>query len=311
MTSITQAPEWMTMTQWVTNKSFILLFIAFVVLALLERLYYAIKLPKQYPDLDALSSIGTGFFARGIRAVIDYFLLFTVYIWAYNNLRMFDLSNSLWGFVVGVLIHDFAWYWQHRIKHRVSIFWSEHQVHHSSNTFTFPVAQRAGFANRILRSPAYALAAVAGVSPEQFAVVSVVTLTWGIVSHSETIPKLGWLEGIMVTPSMHRVHHGTQPQYIDKNYGEFFAIWDRMFGTYQEEGEKVNYGLVTPLTTLNPITIQFAGFGWLWRRWNASNNWLDKLTYMVAPPEWQHKSLRLAEQQAEEEANKQKELPAA
>jgi sterol desaturase/sphingolipid hydroxylase (fatty acid hydroxylase superfamily) len=289
MTAITQVPEWIPMTQWISERGFLLILTVFVAMVLLERLYYAIKLPKQYPDLDALSSFGTGLINRGLRVIIDYFLLFTIYIWVYNNLSLFDLSNSIWGFVVGLVLHDFAWYWQHRIRHRVSFFWAEHLVHHSSNTFTFPVAQRACFTGRILRSPAFAIAAIAGVSPEQFAVVTVITFIWGIVSHSDTIPKLGWLEGVMVTPSMHRVHHGTQAEYIDKNYGEFFAIWDRMFGTYQEEIEKVNFGLVTSLKSLNPIVVQFSGYGWLWHRWNASKNWMDKIIYMVAPPEWQHK----------------------
>jgi sterol desaturase/sphingolipid hydroxylase (fatty acid hydroxylase superfamily) len=288
----TELPEWLEFTHWISEIGFLIILCSFVVMVLLERLYYAVYLPKKYPDLDALSSLATGMFARGLRAVIDYFLLFTMYTWVYNNFKIFDLSFTLWGFVVGLVLHDVAWYWQHRIRHRVSFFWAEHIVHHSSNTFTFPVAQRACFTNRLLRSPAFAIAALAGVSPEQFGVVTVITFTWGIFSHSNTVPKLGWLEGIMVTPSMHRVHHGSQPQYIDKNYGEFFAIWDRLFGTYQEEEETVKFGLVTPLESLNPIVVQFSGYGWLWRRWNASKSGLDKLQYMIQPPEWQHKKKR-------------------
>lgn len=285
-----QDPIWLDYSQWLHSKKFIILVTIFFGLSLLERIYYAIYHPKQYPDLDALSSIASGFIARGIRMLIDVFLVFTIYIWVYENLKLFDLSKSLWGFAIGLLLHDFAWYWQHRIKHRSGFFWADHLVHHSSNTFTFPVAQRASFANRLLRSPAFAIAALAGVSPTQFAVIAIVANFWGIITHSNTIGKLGFLEGILVTPSSHRVHHGTQPHYIDKNYGEFFSIWDRLFGTYQEEDEPVKFGLVTPLETLNPVTIQFSGFAWLWRRLKSTDSWMDRLNYLWRPPEWQHKT---------------------
>jgi sterol desaturase/sphingolipid hydroxylase (fatty acid hydroxylase superfamily) len=281
-------PEWLAYSDWLSNHSFVLIAGIFIVSVISERAYYAIYRPGEYPDLDSLSSIGTGLLGRAMQVVIDFFLLFTIYLWVFENFRIFDLSYSIWGFVVGLLIHDFAWYWQHRIRHRVGFLWADHQVHHSSNTYTFPVAQRACFSARLLRSPAFALAALVGVDPSQFLVVAIVAQTWGIFTHSNTVGKLGWLEGILVTPSMHRVHHGTQPQYIDKNYGEFFAIWDRAFGTYQEENETVKFGLVTPITTLNPIKIQFAGYGWLWKRLRSSSNWLDKINYLWRPPEWQH-----------------------
>lgn len=283
-------PEWFAYSQWLADHNLVLIVSIFFLFTFAERIYYAVKRPGQYPDKDALSSISTGLVSRAMQMVIDAFLIFTVYLWVYENFRLLDLSHSLWGFAAGLVIHDFAWYWQHRIRHRVGFLWADHLVHHSSNTYTFPVAQRACFSARLLRSPAFSLAALAGVAPEQFMVVAIVAQTWGIITHSNTIGKLGWLEGILVTPSMHRVHHGSQPQYIDKNYGEFFAIWDRLFGTYQEEKEPVKFGLVTPITTLNPVKIQFTGYAWLWRRLRASSNWLDKLNYMWRPPEWQHGS---------------------
>ncbi len=281
-------PIWLAYSQWLSDHGVVILAGTFIIFTILERLYYAVYLPKQYPDLDSLSSLATGLVSRGLRIVIDLFLLFTVYLWVFDNFKIFDLSNSILGFAVGLLMHDFAWYWQHRMRHRMGFLWADHQVHHSSNTYTFAVAQRACFSGRLLRSPAFAMAALVGVSPSQFVVVAIIAQAWGIITHSNTIGKLGWLEGILVTPSMHRVHHGSQPQYIDKNYGEFTAIWDRMFGTYQEENETVKFGLVTPLTALNPITIQFAGYGWLWRRLKSSSNWLDKINYLWRPPEWQH-----------------------
>lgn len=281
-------PTWMAYSQWMQDNLFIILVFIFFGLSIAERIYYGVRHPNQYPDLDALSSIATGFFARIIRVAIDLFLVFTIYIWVFENIKLFDLSHSLWGFPIGLLLHDFAWYWQHRIKHRSGFFWADHLVHHSSNTFTFPVAQRASFANRLLRSPAFAIAALAGVSPTQFAVVTIVANFWGIITHSNTIGRLGWLEGVLVTPSSHRVHHGTQPQYIDKNYGEFFCFWDRMFGTYQKEDVPVKFGLVTPLETLNPFTIQISGFQWLWKRLKSTTSWKDRLNYLWRPPEWQH-----------------------
>jgi len=287
----------MAYSQWFSDNGVAIMAGTFIVLALLERIYYAVYHPKKYPDADSVSSLATGFVSRSVRSVIDLFLVFTVYLWVFDNFRIFDLSYSIWGFAVGLVMHDFAWYWQHRIRHRVGFLWADHQVHHSSNTFTFSVAQRACFSGRLLSSPMFAIAAVVGVSPSQFVVALVIAKAWGIITHSDTMGKFGWLEGIIVTPSMHRVHHGTQPQYVDKNYGHCFAIWDRIFGTYQEENEAVKYGLVTPLTTLNPLTIQIAGYGWLWRRLKSSSNWLDKLNYFWRPPEWQHATEQASQQE--------------
>lgn len=285
---MSQQTHWLEMSYWLEGHYLAITAVTFLLLMLAERLYYAIYLPKQYPDLDSLSNLATGLLAMAIRMVIDFFIYFTIYIWVYENIKLFDFSMSPWGFVVGFILHDLAWYIQHRIKHRVGFFWAIHSVHHSSNVYTIPVSQRSSFANRLLRSPIFAMMALAGVSPVQLVVVIIVTNFWGILAHTTTIGKMGWLEGILVTPSAHRVHHGSQPHYIDKNYGEVLCLWDRLFGTYQAEDVPVKFGLVTPLQTLNPIKIQMAGFEWLWKRMLAAPTWQDKLNYLWRPAEWRH-----------------------
>jgi len=287
--------NWLDISYWLESHYLAIMTVMFLVLMLAERFYYAVYLPKQYPDKDSLSNLATGLLARAIRMVIDFFIAFTLYVWVFENIKLFDFSQSMWGFLVGFILHDLAWYTQHRIKHRVGVFWSMHQVHHSSNIFTIPVSQRSSFANRLLRSPIFAMMALAGISPLQFMVIIIFTNFWGILTHSNTIGKLGWLEGVLVTPSSHRVHHGSQAHYIDKNYGEILCLWDRLFGTYQEEDEPVKFGLVTPLTTLNPIKIQMAGFQWLWKRLVSAPTWQDKLSYLWRPAEWQHSASEVKE----------------
>ena len=283
-----QQSTWLDVSYWLESHYLAIMAVMFLLLTLSERFYYAIYLPKQYPDQDSFSNLATGLLARAIRMLIDFFIAFTLYIWVFENIKLFDFSLSVWGFLVGFILHDLAWYTMHRIKHRVGVFWAMHQVHHSSNIFTIPVSQRASFANRLLRSPIFAMMALAGISPIQFMVITIFTNFWGILTHSNTIGKLGWLEGVLVTPSSHRVHHGSQAHYIDKNYGEILCIWDRLFGTYQEEDEPVKFGLVTPITTLNPFKIQIAGFQWLWKRLVSAPTWQDKLNYLWRPAEWQH-----------------------
>jgi sterol desaturase/sphingolipid hydroxylase (fatty acid hydroxylase superfamily) len=285
---MSQEATWFDYSFWLEGHYLAITAATFALLMVAERVYYAVYLPKKYPDMDSLSSLATGLLARGIRMVMDVFILFTLYIWVFDNIKLFDFSNSYWGFLVGFILHDLAWYWQHRIKHRVGFFWAIHQVHHSSNTYTIPVSQRASFANRLLRSPIFAIIALAGVSPLQFTVIIIFTNFWGIFVHTNAIGKMGWLEGVLITPSAHRVHHGAQAHYIDKNYGEILCLWDRIFGTYQREDVPVDFGLVTPLTTLNPIKIQLAGFAWLWCRVVSAPTWRGKLNYLWRPAEWRH-----------------------
>lgn len=139
----------------------------------------------------------------------------------------------------------------------------------------------------LLSRPTMYLLAVVGLTPLHFVAVTIVTNIWGIAQHTALVGKLGWLEWILATPSNHRVHHGCDDEYIDRNYGEVLIIWDLLLGTYQPETTEPTYGVKTPIDTYNPARIQVAGLRWLAAKVGRASGPGDKLRCLVMPPEWE------------------------
>lgn len=174
------------------------------------------------------------------------------------------LGTGAWGWLAAFVLYDFAWYVNHRMGHRVGVLWAMHHVHHSCPQYNMTVASRGFVAdNSLLLHPVFYLLPIFGLSPLHFVTVKIVTNIWGIAQHTGLVGRLGVIDRWIATPSSHRVHHGSQPQYLDKNYGEVLMIWDRIFGTYEPEVELPKYGVVDPVETANPLKIQVAGFRWL------------------------------------------------
>jgi sterol desaturase/sphingolipid hydroxylase (fatty acid hydroxylase superfamily) len=210
--------------------------------------------------------------------------------YVYDHWRLFTLPDaSAWTWVFAFLLHDFLYYLDHRIAHKTGLFWAFHQVHHSSEEYNLTVAAR-GFAldGTNLIKPVFLLSPLLGVSMFQLVVVTVFTNMWGIFVHTRTVRKISWTEFIFCTPSNHRVHHGTEVKYLDRNYGQVLIIWDRIFGSYQEEQEEPTYGLMKQIETLNPLRIQFTGVVWLWSQIQSAERWSDKFRYLYMPPGWRH-----------------------
>jgi hypothetical protein len=184
---------------------------------------------------------------------------------------------------------DFSGYWVHRLNHTINIFWNNHLVHHSSEEFNLACALRQSI-SVFLRIFTFLLlpAAVFGVPQNVIAVVAPLHLFAQLWYHTRHIKTMGWLEYVIVTPAHHRVHHAINPEYLDKNYGQIFIFWDRMFGTFQEERDDIPavYGITRPVRTWNPIKINFLH---LWSliqdAWHA-NSWKDKLRIWFMPLGW-------------------------
>ena len=253
-----------------------------------ERLWYAVRRPGLYDVKDALNNFALNMMNGVADLVVGRLLPFVAYVYVYEHFRIGDLSGAALGLVVAFLVHELAYYWDHRIGHRVSLFWAFHQVHHSSNEFNYTVAARGCWFDGVFRKTFVLAAAVLGVSPVQFFAVEILKNMYGIFNHSRFIPKLGVLEAFVATPANHRVHHGTEPKYIDRNYGQVLVIWDRLFGTFQREEETPRFGLVKPYRGANPLATQVHGVRWLFDRINSAPRWIDKLRYLVGPPEWSH-----------------------
>ena len=209
------------------------------------------------------------------------------------------------------VLEDFMYYWLHRVDHFCRLFWATHVTHHSSPYFNLTVGFRSSVLEPLYRFIYFIPIALLGFQPVDIAFVYAATQTWGILVHTEKIKKLGWLEHILVTPSHHRVHHGSNPLYLDKNMGMFLIIWDKLFGTFQPElpaasYQPIQYGLTRPLEKQDPVHI-------LVHEWKQIGSDLGKkglsfrqrLYYLFGPPGWSHDGSRHTSRELREREKQQ------
>jgi sterol desaturase/sphingolipid hydroxylase (fatty acid hydroxylase superfamily) len=201
--------------------------------------------------------------------------------------RLIDLSEIIpvWAmWVVTFILIDLVFYIYHRMSHRVRFLWAIHMSHHSSEEMNFAVSFRQAWLGPVSKIPFFMTLPLMGLDPTIIAIAGVVSTLWGIVGHTQIINKLGPIEWIFNTPSHHRVHHGSNEQYIDKNYGNLFIIWDRFFGTFEPEKEAVKYGLVNNVDTFNPIKITIMGWTSILRDMKNSQTFRQALYLFFGPP---------------------------
>ncbi len=182
-----------------------------------------------------------------------------IYAVLYDQFRLLtwqESSTAVWW--IGIVGYDFLFYFWHRSSHRVNLLWAAHAVHHQSEDFNLAVALRQGWLEEITSLMFHLALALVGVPPLTYAAARGVSLLYQFLLHTQLVGSFGRLEGFFNTPSAHRVHHGINPQYIDKNFGAIFTVWDRIFGTYEREGEKVRYGVTEQLRSYNPFWANFA-----------------------------------------------------
>ncbi|MBL7778176.1 MAG: sterol desaturase family protein [Chitinophagales bacterium] len=159
----------------------------------------------------------------------------------------------IFNYFMVLVIADFCQYWLHRFSHEINILWAGHVTHHSNEEYNLGVAVRQNALEGIYTWVFFLPLAFLGIPWQMFVTAYAVSLLWQFLVHTQWIKKLGWLEHVMSTPSHHRVHHGRNAQYIDKNYGAFFIVWDKLFGTFEPEVEAVDYGITAPLQSQNPL----------------------------------------------------------
>jgi sterol desaturase/sphingolipid hydroxylase (fatty acid hydroxylase superfamily) len=201
------------------------------------------------------------------------------------GLAPWSIPTTWWSALLALLAVDFMYYWDHRVAHRVRLIWAiAHSVHHSSPLYNQTVGLRISFVDGFTSPWFYVPVILVGFDPLLVAGAFGVILGYQQWLHTETVGKLRWLDGWLNTPSNHRVHHGVQPQYIDRNYGAVLMLWDRLFGTYAEEDEAARYGLTQPIDTHHPLRIHTAEALKLWHDVRAARDWRDRLRLLVAPP---------------------------
>lgn len=265
----------------------------FILLMVLEALVSWRRGWGFYKLNDTLINMSLG----STRQVVDIFtkvFLFAAYVAIYNWGHWLELSaTSWWHWVLVALAVDFVYYWQHRWSHEINLLWAGHLVHHSSEEFNISVALRQSFVHDLMVYPLFFLLALLGLPPFEFFVGVAFLAIYQYWIHTRAIPRLPeWIEGIFNTPSAHRVHHGSNPQYLDKNYAGLFIFIDRLFGTYQAEKDPVRYGLTVPVKTWNPMWANVHYFVELFHTSTQAQGWRNKLTVWFAHPGWLPTNLR-------------------
>ena len=260
----------------------------FLGLVLLEKLYGYIRFKDTFKPLDTISSLSSGY-TNSLKDVLG--LSFTVisYTWLVGKLAIFQIEETLLIYFIAFMALDFAGYWVHRLSHEINFFWNKHAIHHSSEEFNLGCALRQSISSFVNIFTVFLIpAAIFGVPAMVIAVIAPIHLFAQFWYHTVYIKKMGFLEKIIVTPSHHRVHHAINPEYLDKNHGQIFIFWDKLFGTFQEELASVPpvYGITRPASTWNPIKINFQHVGLLIQdAWRATN-WKDKFTIWFKPTGW-------------------------
>jgi alkylglycerol monooxygenase len=221
--------------------------------------------------------------------VFSKFVLLGIYVWCYEHLRLATLPlDAWWVWLSGLIAYDFFYYWQHRLSHEVGVLWASHVVHHQSEDFNLSTALRQTSTSFLLAWLFYLPMALAGYPPLVFVVVALIDLLYQFWIHTEQIRKLGWFDRVFASPSNHRVHHGVNDRYLDKNYGGIFILWDRWFGTFidEDDAEPVIYGTRSPLRSFDPLWANLEVYVALARdAWHA-RRWRDKLLVWLKPPGW-------------------------
>ncbi len=261
---------------------------AFLLLLLVEYLSFRIAARedlKGYESRDTRTSLSMGvgnvIINTGWKLVV-----LVAFAAAYELTPLRVPEEAVWAWVLLFFLDDFAYYWFHRISHEVRLFWASHVVHHSSQYFNLSTALRQTWVP-MTYFPFWIPIALLGYPPWMILTMQAVSLMYQFWIHTERIGKLPRpIEFVMNTPSHHRVHHGVNDEYLDRNYAGILIIWDRMFGTFQPEEERVRYGLTKNIRTFKPFRVAFHEYQAMWRDVRAAGNWRDRFGYVFGGPAW-------------------------
>ncbi|MGB7654460.1 MAG: sterol desaturase family protein [Novosphingobium sp.] len=265
----------------------------FVLLVLIEMIWARIKSPDKYEPRDTLVSL-----AMGLGSTVAGLLtagLIGGLVYGLYQYRLFDIGWQWWAWIACFVLDDLAYYWFHRFAHRVRWIWASHVNHHSSQHYNLSTALRQTWTGTVALGFIFRLPLpLIGFHPVMVFFCGGINLIYQFWFHTEAIDKFPrWFEAVMNTPSHHRVHHATNPVYLDRNYAGVFIVWDRMFGTFQPElaGTRIHYGIVKQLGSFNLLWVAFHEWIGIARDvWTAP--WGSKLGYVWRPPGWSHDGSR-------------------
>lgn len=244
--------------------------------------------------MDTVSSLSSGM-TNTLKELIGLSIVIVSYSWMVEHFAFFQFESTLLLYVLCFIGVDFASYWSHRFNHEINIFWNRHIVHHSSEEFNLSCALRQSISSVVgIYFFLYIPLAIIGIPTQIIAVVAPLHLFAQFWYHTRLINRMGFLEHIIVTPSHHRVHHAINPEYVDKNYAAILILWDKWFGTFQEEQADIPpvYGTLKPSNTWNPILINYMhAWAVLQDAWRT-RNWFDKIRVWFMPTGWRPEDVK-------------------
>ena len=271
------------------DEAFFLIGIAMLLIEIAKGLFTRQMKAREF--LDMVASVST----QLPYLLVEVALLAFVYIGFEAFAASFvtwTLPVTWWSFALALLAADFMYYWEHRLAHEIRIFWTQHAVHHSSRHMNILVGVRFGPFEGVISALALFPLILAGFPPAFVFAGMVIVLAYQTWIHTELIGQLGPLEGLLNTPANHRVHHGCDDKYIDKNYGGILIIWDRIFGTFQREEERPNYGLKRDYHSLNPLSVWVSEWPALFKDLGSARSLGEVWMYLFARPGWRPKRVR-------------------
>ncbi len=265
----------------------------------LELVFSNIRKQESYSLKDTGQNIYLMLLNMGIDLLFRALYIGIILSFFFDHRVVNSIQNPWLYWAILIVFEDFMYYWLHRVDHQCRLFWATHVTHHSSYKFNLTVGFRSSVMEPLYRFVYFIPLALCGFQPVDIAFVYSFTQIWGILVHTEKINKLGWLEYILVTPSHHRVHHASNPKYLDKNLGMFLIIWDKLFGSFQPElppsaYQPIRYGLTKPIEKETPVTIVFHEWNNIGKDLKRKDLTLrQKWNYLFKPPGWSHDGSRL------------------
>ncbi|MDG1435304.1 MAG: sterol desaturase family protein [Saprospiraceae bacterium] len=266
----------------------------FVLMVIIEAIAAKIMGQTVNRAMDTISSLSSGM-TNTLKNLLGLSVVLVTYGWMESRFGIFEIQSTGWLFFIAFIGTDFASYWSHRFNHSINIFWNRHIVHHSSEEYNLSCALRQEISAIVgIYFFLYIPLAIIGIPQEIILVTAPIHLFAQFWYHTRLIGKMGFLEKILMTPSHHRVHHAINDIYIDKNFSAIFILWDKWFGTFQEELEEETpvYGTLKPANTWNPVLINYQHAWQILKDAWRTNNWLDKIRIWFMPTGWRPKDVQ-------------------
>ena len=262
----------------------------YFLLIAVELIIQFVQRDSHYRLNDAVTNISCGI-TQQITNLFFKVATVAVYQFIYEYGALFHVPVTWYTIAILFVLVDFCYYWAHRKSHEINLFWGGHVVHHQSEDYNLSVALRQGSFQVLWTFFFYLPLAVVGFDTLTFVTVSAFVTLYQFWIHTETIGRLGWFEYVFNTPSHHRVHHGRNPKYIDKNHAGVFIVWDKLFGTFQQEEERPIYGVTQSVDSWNPVWVNFKHYAYMGKLLRQSPRWSDRVRIIVNKPGWQPEHL--------------------